>query len=365
MAKTELNIIGGGCAALSLAGLSKSLNEYKINLYVGNQNKKINDHFWGFWKNKSTETAFDICDYSWSHWSIITYESKQILSSNTYPYCVIRRSKWLDYCLSQINNKRVNIVQEDALVRNNDLFVYNNKIEGKYIFDSRQPKIPPNILLQHFEGYIITSEKNIFDNKTVTLMDFRCDQSKGMHFIYLLPLNKNSALVESTIFSKNIEKPSFYLNAIKLYLRKYYNLTKFVKSHHEKGIIPMHDITVNSKFTYNIGTRGGAVRPSSGYAFTFIQKQVFQIKSQLISKSKIKTSVHKKLDLFLDRIFIKVIELNPQIAPKIFSNLAKGINGDEMAMFMSGDCSFFTKFKIIKSMPKIPFMMAFIKIVKE
>ena len=365
MAKTELNIIGGGCAALSLAGLSKSLNEYKINLYVGNQNKKINDHFWGFWKNKSTETAFNISDYSWSHWSIITYESKQILSSNTYPYCVIRRSKWLDYCLSQINNKRVNIVQEDALVRNNDLFVYNNKIEGKYIFDSRQPKIPSNILLQHFEGYIITSEKNIFDDKTVTLMDFRCDQSKGMHFIYLLPLNKNSALVESTIFSKNIEKPSFYLNAIKLYLRKYYNLTKFVKSHHEKGIIPMHDITVNSKFTYNIGTRGGAVRPSSGYAFTFIQKQVFQIKSQLISKGKIKTSVHKKLDLFLDRIFIKVIELNPQIAPKIFSNLAKGINGDEMAMFMSGDCSFFTKFKIIKSMPKIPFMMAFLKIVKE
>ena len=365
MAKTELNIIGGGCAALSLAGLSKSLNEYKINLYVGNQNKKINDHFWGFWKNKSTETAFDISDYSWSHWSIITNESKQILSSNTYPYCVIRRSKWLDYCLSQINNKSVNIIQEDALDRNNDLFVYNNKIEGKYIFDSRQPKIPSNILLQHFEGYIITSEKNIFDDKTVTLMDFRCDQSKGMHFIYLLPLNKNSALVESTVFSKNIEKPSFYLNAIKLYLRKYYNLTKFVKSHHEKGIIPMHEITVNSKFTYNIGTRGGAVRPSSGYAFTFIQKQVFQIKSQLISKGKIRTSVHKKLDLFLDRIFIKVIELNPQIAPKIFSNLAKGINGDEMAMFMSGDCSFFTKFKIIKSMPKIPFMMAFLKIVKE
>ena len=365
MAKTELNIIGGGCAALSLAGLSKSLNEYKINLYVGNQNKKINDHFWGFWKNKSTETAFDISDYSWSHWSIITYESKQILSSNTYPYCVIRRSKWLDYCLSQINKKSVNIIQEDALDRNNDLFVYNNKIEGKYIFDSRQPKIPSNILLQHFEGYIITSEKNIFDDKTVTLMDFRCDQSKGMHFIYLLPLNKNSALVESTIFSKNIEKPSFYLNAIKLYLRKYYNLTKFVKSHHEKGIIPMHDITVNSKFTYNIGTRGGAVRPSSGYAFTFIQKQVFQIKSQLISKGKIKTSVHKKLDLFLDRIFIKVIELNPQIAPKIFSNLAKGINGDEMAMFMSGDCSFFTKFKIIKSMPKIHFIIAFFKILKE
>ena len=38
---------------------------------------------------------------------------------------------------------------------------------------------------------------------------------------------------------------------------------------------------------YNIGTRGGAVRPSSGYAFTFIQKQAFQIISQIKNRKKL------------------------------------------------------------------------------
>ena len=31
-------------------------------------------------------------------------------------------------------------------------------------------------------------------------MDFRVDQSKGMHFVYLLPYSETEALVRSTIF---------------------------------------------------------------------------------------------------------------------------------------------------------------------
>ena len=150
-------------------------------------------------------------------------------------------------------------------------------INGEYIFDSRPPKMPSNILLQHFQGYLVNSEDEIFDEKTVILMDFRCDQSRGMHFIYLLPFSKNTAFVESTIFSKQVEPNDFYAKEIFKYLKKYYNLKTFTKSNHEKGIIPMHDVSLKSNGIHNIGTRGGAVRPSSGYAFTFIQKQVLQI----------------------------------------------------------------------------------------
>jgi lycopene beta-cyclase len=194
-------------------------------------------------------------------------------------------------------------------------------------------------------------------------MDFRCDQSKGMHFIYLLPFSKKTALVESTMFSKHLESNNFYDKAILKYLKKYYNLKSFTKSNHEKGIIPMHDVSLMSKNRFNIGTRGGAVRPSTGYAFTFIQKQVLQIKDQLISGKKINTNIHSKIDLFLDKIFIRVIDKYPEIAPTIFSNLAQNINGDEMARFMSGNCDFKTNLKIIFSMPKIPFIKSFFKII--
>ena len=236
-------------------------------------------------------------------------------------------------------------------------------IAGHHTFDSRPPPIPSNTLLQHFEGYVITSKNNIFNPEIVRLMDFRCDQSKGIHFIYLLPLSKKSALVESTLFSKNIESSDFYFNSIKIYLKKYYDLTKFSMKDFEKGIIPMNDLSMKSIGRYNIGMRGGAIRPSSGYAFIYIQKQINKIIKNLIFKEKINTKVHKNFDLFMDRIFLMVLDLYPEKAPKIFLKLAQAINGDEMAMFMSGEFKASIWFKIIMSMPKICFIKAFYKVI--
>ena len=42
-------------------------------------------------------------------------------------------------------------------------------------------------------------------------MDFRCNQSRGLHFIYVIPFSKKKALIESTLFSKNVEDRKFYL----------------------------------------------------------------------------------------------------------------------------------------------------------
>ena len=58
MIKKEINIIGGGCAALSLARLIRKLPNYKSNLFIGNKNKANKDHFWGFWKVKINDDAF-------------------------------------------------------------------------------------------------------------------------------------------------------------------------------------------------------------------------------------------------------------------------------------------------------------------
>ena len=56
------------------------------------------------------------------------------------------------------------------------------------------------------------------DIDTVTLMDFTVDQSKGIHFIYALPLSKNTILVESTMLSNHVEKDVWYESSIKEWL---------------------------------------------------------------------------------------------------------------------------------------------------
>jgi lycopene beta-cyclase len=364
LSKKLINIIGGGCAGLSLARFSSVLNKYNFNLFTGLKKENNKDHFWGFWRNSFLEDAYENADFTWFKWSIITNESYQLMTSKKHPYCAIKRKKWLAYCLKQAGAGKIKVFEGNVSEKNNQLLMTNKKIIcGNYTFDSRPPKIPSNILLQHFEGCVVKSEKEVFDSDTVTLMDFRCDQSRGVHFLYLLPLSKKVALVESTLFSKKIENPEYYFDSIKSYLKTFYDLTEYSMTNFEKGIIPMHDLSTKSYDRHNIGSRGGAIRPSSGYAFVFIQKQIAQIKKNLMFNEPINTTVHKKFDLFMDKIFLNVINSNPKKVPDIFSNLAKAINGDEMAEFMTGDSKIITWVKIIKSMPKVIFIKSFFKVI--
>ena len=66
-------------------------------------------------------------------------------------------------------------------------------------------------------------------------MDFRCNQSRGLHFIYVIPFSKKKALIESTLFSKNVEDRKFYLSAINSYLKDNFN-TNFFKENVSKPL---------------------------------------------------------------------------------------------------------------------------------
>ena len=90
-------------------------------------------------------------------------------------------------------------------------------------------------------------------------------------FIYY-SLVKKKALIESTMFQKKFKVKAFIKPRISNYLKKHFNLTSFTTSHYEEGVIPMHQISIKSQYSLSIGTRGGAVRPSSGWCIYFIQK---------------------------------------------------------------------------------------------
>ena len=92
MKKKEINIIGGGCAALSLARLIRNLPNYKFNLFIGKKNKTNKDHFWGFWKVKINDDAYKKANRVWSKWSINTNDSKHILHAFNIPFREIYRT---------------------------------------------------------------------------------------------------------------------------------------------------------------------------------------------------------------------------------------------------------------------------------
>ena len=69
-------------------------------------------------------------------------------------------------------------------------------------------------------------------------MDFRVDQSNGVHFTYVLPFSETEALVEDTFFSEEPARPSVYEENLAAYLDSR-GVTTYEITHRESGVIPM------------------------------------------------------------------------------------------------------------------------------
>ena len=360
--KKTIEIIGGGCAGFSLAKRAKELKEFNIKLYTYlNENKNF-DHYWGFWNTKKTNDVIKKSEKIWHKWKIITEDKEKLFETSNYPYCAISRKKWIKNCKIISNHFDVKVINQKITEKNNNYYAAGKKLKGDFVFDSRQPRIDKDILLQHFYGLVLDFEEDVFDENIAILMDFRCDQSRGIHFIYLLPFSKRNALIESTMFSRKIEDKKFYIKSIKSYILRFYKTDKYRIVKKESGVIPMSYICLPNKNSINIGVRGGATRPSSGYTFSFIQKQVDRIVQQINKKRKVTNIVHSRFNLLMDRVFLDVLDKNKRITPSIFYNLSSNLSGDEMAEFMLGKSKLIIWLKVMIKMPKLIFLFSLISV---
>ena len=348
-------IIGLGPSGLAV---NKILYGNSVDQIIAFENEDINnrDNFFGFWLTDWMKPFEHIIEKKWFKWSIGNKKIKITHTSRDKPYCVISFKKWKKFCLEtknklEIKNKKVlkyTSFQNHFKIVTAD----NNEYYAEKIYDSRSAKEKKGELIQHFFGINITVPDNTFNDNELTLMHFTKEKN-FLHFMYILPFSHNKALVESTVFSKEVFKNSWYREKINDYL-KIKNISNYKESSVEQGVIPMffaEEKNSPSLNIFNIGIRGGACKPSTGYAFSFLIKQV-----QLLKNSKKNhVNIHKFLERKMDKIFINFLKNNNEDGQS-FIKLAPNLNGNEFQSFMMGESSILTKLKIIKSMPKLPFI---------
>ena len=353
-------IIGLGPSGLAV---NKILYGDSVNEIIAFENEDIHnrDNFFGFWLTDWMKPFENIIEKKWFNWTIGDENTKITHKISNKPYCVISFKKWKNYCLETKNKLEI---------KNNKVLQYfpelnyfkiitadNNEYYAEKIYDSRSTKEKKGELLQHFFGINITAADNTFNENKLTLMHFTKDK-KLLHFMYILPFSHNTALIESTVFSTGVFRDSWYREKINEYL-DLKNINIFKENSFEKGVIPMFfsgEKNSTNLNIFNIGIRGGACKPSTGYAFSFLIKQI-----QLLKNSeKNSVNVHKFLDRKMDKVFINFLKNNNEDGQS-FIKLASNLNGNEFQSFMMGNSNIFTKFKIIKSMPKLPFIKALFK----
>ena len=348
LTKIPVAIIGDGCAGLSLAAKAASLPEHEMHVFSPQANAPNNDHVWGYWQMDWLQDIKQLADKTWDKWIIETAKDKIEMKASKHPYQAITRKKWLTHCRSK--------AKKNGTVFNSDMSLIDH-YPADLIFDSRPPKSNANMMVQHFIGWEVQAKAGSFDDSKAILMDFRCDQSQGMHFIYCLPFSDCQALIESTLFSPELLPAGFYETAISDYVKIICKLPEYEVSRRESGVIPLGVLGRHDPGLAGIGANGGAIRPSSGYAFSFIQKQIAHAVTHAVTGKPLPVGVpHSAFELWMDRIFLAVLRRRPDLAPRIFTAMAEALTGDEFAIFLSGEAGAKIWLKVIMAMPKLPFL---------
>lgn len=354
--EADLAIIGGGSAGISLAsqlyGLSAVIIEPKT--------PAERDCSWALWANAEQQKQLAPCTKGrWKQWRLIDHQREIIHRSDQYSYTSLSAAQYLSQCENNLADgiELIRASAENIQVRGNggSFTAAGQTYSAAQLYDSRPPTMADNCLKQHFLGLEIRTKSPIENPEIATLMDFRVDQSRGLHFIYVLPFSDDRLLIESTMISRTIEDKNWYLNAIHQWLEQQ-NIEPLETISQEQGVIPMDRVEPIDAGIANIGAASGAVRLSSGYAFTNIQAQVSTLAQGIRGgQYEVPEPIAPSL-IRMDKIFNAVLLAEPELGVSVMMRTASALDANGFARFMLGSASLLDWARVIMAMPKLPFL---------
>ena len=341
MEKYDYIICGGGASGLLLSNAfikDEFFNDKKI-LIIERESKTLNDKTFGFWNDK--ESVLD--DIVFKEWEFAEFKDSSSYNTfllNPYKYKMIKsdqfylhiRNKILKASNFKYLNANINEIDKKNSIVKTDDGEFSSSIIFSSIYNEVDFKKYP-LLKQHFIGWTIETKSKSFDDNKITFMDFSVDQKDEIRFMYILPFSKNKALVEYTLFSKELISDNEYEKEIKSYLKKN-NITGYSVTDKENGMIPMtcYPFFENNTDTYfQIGTAGGWSKPSTGYTIKNSVKKIDIIVDSLKQNKPLSKIRFKNRFWYYDLLFLDVLIASKGKGSQVFSDLFK--NNDPIKIF--------------------------------
>lgn len=336
--------------------------------------KLRNDRTWCFWT--STPTDFDeIIAHRWKRLAFLSEDAERRENLRAYEYQLLRgidfyrhtqaafdRMPHLDIrygTVQQVGEDEQGpfVVLDGAVIRAN--WVFNSCYTPPETVERRQVR---PALLQHFLGWTIRTEHDRFDPTTPILMDFREAQGSFTHFYYLLPFSEREALVELTYFSPSVHPKESYRKKLAGYLSRYWSAESFETVDEEFGVIPMQGGLLPSSpqsKVIRLGTLGGAVKPTTGYAFLRIQEQTQMLVRQLEAGQapRLPEWKHDRF-AFYDDLLLYILHEQGRLGKAIFSRLFRHNPMDRILTFLNEDSHLIQEGLLFSTLPKWPFFRA-------
>ncbi len=342
----------------------------KTILLIDENPKNKNDRTWCFWDKESNYDHWVSAKWKAAWFKNEDFEKR--LNLNPYLY---KKVKGLDLyafifdCISKENN--ITFIQQKVVAYEekvnyctvttesdhyNCQFVLNSIYNpNDVILQNQYP-----LLQQHFIGWFIKSKEVVFHKDCATFMDFSVAQKGNTRFMYVLPTSETEALIEYTLFSKDLLPKAEYELEIKNYIQKL-GITEFEIIEKEKGTIPMTCYPFwkkNTKNIVNIGTAGGWTKASTGYTFKNTTKKAKKL-TQFLAKKKDLRNFHNRTKFwFYDLLLLDILDQHNFLGSSIFSALFKEGKPSLILKFLDEETSIWEDIQVIWKCPKKHFIKA-------
>jgi len=365
--KYDYIICGAGLSGLILASRifeDRFFDDKNILLIDKDLNSSVNKT-WCFWETGNSVWK----DYIVKSWDTVIFKSKGFekeKSLKSYSYKMIKSKFFLDSIINKIKQANNFDFLQDEIVdfvelENNVLvktksnqFLANNVFNSCVDIDEIKSKTSYPFLLQHFLGWTIETCESYFNEKKATIMDFSIDQKDETRFFYVLPLSDKKALIEFTVFSKDLLKKDEYQSELKKYIKSI-KIDKYKIIENEFGVIPMTCYPFERKNTskiLNIGTAGGWTKPSSGYTFKFIEKNTTKLVAHIKKNTQFSNFKIKTRHWIYDLIFLDVLYKKNYLGSNLFTKMFSKNPMEKIFMFLDNETSIIDELKITASFPK-------------
>lgn len=350
--------------------LSKKFQTKRI-LLLDENGKQTNDRTWCFWDQKETLWERSISK-KWDSMVFANADFDKNLDLNPYQYNKIKGLDFYNQILKKIaEQKNIDFIQEKVIEIEELENVVGVKTESQnfscnQLFNSiYNPSLASSsskypLLQQHFIGWCIKAKTPVFNPDRATFMDFSVAQKGNTRFMYILPTSETEALLEYTLFSKELLSKEEYETEIENYIQKL-GIQNYQIVEKEYGNIPMTCYPFwkhNTKNVINIGTAGGWTKASTGFTFKISDKKSTDLVSFLETQTDFRKFYKKTKFWFYDLLLLDILDQKNETGSSIFSALFKKGNAPLILKFLDEETSFWEDLQVIWKCPKGLFINA-------
>lgn len=356
----DIAVIGGGLAGLSvLYHLQRAgkLAGKSVLLVDPEGRKTAHDRSWSFWE--AEPGPFE--DLVYHRWPVVTvHDQARNLDCDISPYVykLIRSTEFYTHVNEVIDKieglERVAARAEDVRAEGDYVhFSVNGELAiANLAFSSlplhlRPRQISQPYLDQHFRGWFIETTDDTFDPGRASLMDFRTPQHGETRFFYVMPFSKRRALIEIAIFSNNHLETAEYDRLISTYIYDHWTRAGYEITHTEAGNIPMttYPFPVRDRNLIYIGMRGGATRPSTGYTFLALQRQLLGLVQNFPSMKHL--APWPKKHLRYDAALLRILQNEELPGARLFVDMFADNPPERILAFLNGETTFAQELKFM------------------